>query len=260
VANVLESGEQLLALVNEILDIAKVEAGHMELRFEELDLVVVLEEIVETVLPVAHKAQIELKIAESAEPGYPLGARSRDAVLYIYADRGRFIQIMNNLLSNAVKFTPAGGIVTVSYRKRGELVEIAVTDTGIGIAAENQERIFEQFEQVDSTAARHHQGTGLGLALTKQLVKLQGGSITVQSEEGRGATFTVTLRCVPGSGLKHPSYSPVQVGDGTRELRASVLAATDGADSAGLGDGATEQQAGDGAHELRSGEVPGSRG
>jgi histidine kinase/DNA gyrase B/HSP90-like ATPase len=111
----------------------------------------------------------------------------------VYADEGRFKQVLYNLLSNAVKFTPAGGRVDTVARLTYDAIEVTVADTGIGIAPEDQARIFEAFQQLDSSAARRHQGTGLGLALTRRLVELQGGRIWVESTPAEGSRFAFTV-------------------------------------------------------------------
>ena len=115
------------------------------------------------------------------------------APLDLTADPLKLKQVLYNLLSNAIKFTDAGGRVTVEGRLERETVVIRVTDTGIGIAPEDLATLFEEFRQVDSSLTRKHEGTGLGLALTKRLVELHGGEIAVESELGKGSTFTVTL-------------------------------------------------------------------
>jgi signal transduction histidine kinase/CheY-like chemotaxis protein len=181
VGNVLESGRHLLALVNDILDISKVEAGYMELHREILDVKSLVAEVSERIVPLANNKRITLQIEPCGEA--PL----------INADRARFVQILINLLSNAIKFTPPEGTVSVSYEAQSQLVAIAVKDTGIGIPVEDQARIFDEFEQVDSSLGRTQEGTGLGLALTKRLVELHGGTIGVQSAPGEGSTFTVTV-------------------------------------------------------------------
>ncbi|MGH2387528.1 MAG: sensor histidine kinase, partial [Chloroflexota bacterium] len=111
----------------------------------------------------------------------------------ITSDPGRVRQILYNLVSNAVKFTPDGGTVTIWAREEGGLLTVQVSDTGIGIAPENKERIFEEFQQIDSSSARSYPGTGLGLALAKKLVHLLGGEVWVDSVLGEGSTFTFTL-------------------------------------------------------------------
>ena len=194
VGNVLQSGRHLLDLVNDILDISKVEAGRMVLHREDLNLNELLLELGERMSTLSQSKKVDLRV-ETDTPS-PV----------INADRGRFSQIMLNLLSNAIKFTPSGGMVRVSYEVHDSAVDIAVTDTGIGIAPEDQERIFEEFEQVDSSEGRKQQGTGLGLTLTKRLVELHEGTIRVESEPGKGSTFTVELprvaRVAPIRGIR----------------------------------------------------------
>jgi len=115
--------------------------------------------------------------------------------LRVQADRGRVRQVLLNLLSNAIKFTPDGGRITVAAGPvdGGSEVRIAVTDTGIGIAAEDQPKLFQEFSQLDASASRKYEGTGLGLALSRRLIELHGGAIGVESEMGKGSTFWFTL-------------------------------------------------------------------
>ncbi len=181
VGNVLDGGRHLLTLVNDILDLAKVEAGRMDLRLEDIHLPPLLAEIRESILPLAQAKNLSLQTV------------SGDDVPLIHADRARFVQIMYNLLSNAIKFTPAGGTVTISWTTAPASVAIAVQDTGIGIAPRDQQRVFEEFQQIDSALGRTQQGTGLGLALTKRLVESHGGTIILQSALDQGSTFTVIL-------------------------------------------------------------------
>jgi PAS domain S-box-containing protein len=181
VGNVLESGRHLLALINDVLDLSKVEAGRVELQREPLPLDELLTSVRDTLAPIAAKAGVTLRVEQS----------TRAPVVHV--DRGRFVQILYNLLSNAIKFTPEGGTVTIRWTEDAGTVAVAVEDSGIGIAPKDQQRIFGEFEQVDSAMSRRQQGTGLGLALTKRLVELHGGTIAVQSALGRGSTFTVTL-------------------------------------------------------------------
>jgi signal transduction histidine kinase/CheY-like chemotaxis protein/CHASE3 domain sensor protein len=181
VGNVLQSGRHLLDLVNDLLDLSKVEAGQMTLYQETLDVYALLADAGQTILPLARQKQIALKVAQADHPEP------------VFVDRKRCIQILYNLLSNAVKFTPEHGSVTVSCTVRPQEVAIAVTDSGIGIAVEDQARIFNAFHQVESTMTRSQQGTGLGLALARQLAALHGGALTVQSAEGQGSTFTFTV-------------------------------------------------------------------
>ena len=194
VQNILSSGEHLLSLITDILDLSKIEAGKMDLRLSRFPLGEGLAEAVEVIRGQAMGKSITLTL-------------EADATLPILtADPGKFRQISLNLLSNAVKFTPDGGRVSVTARAaslegpRGPVpaVEVAVADTGIGIEAADQERIFREFEQVDGSYARKYAGTGLGLALTRKLVELHGGTIRVESAgAGRGSTFRMRLPLRP---------------------------------------------------------------
>ncbi len=194
VQNILSSGEHLLSLITDILDLSKIEAGKMELRLSRFPLGEGLAEAVEVIRGQAMGKSITLTL-------------EADATLPILtADPGKFRQICLNLLSNAVKFTPDGGRVSVAARAaslegpRGPIpaVEIAVADTGIGIEAADQERVFREFEQVEGSYARKYAGTGLGLALTRKLVELHGGAIRVESAgAGRGSTFRMRLPLRP---------------------------------------------------------------
>ncbi len=183
-----QSGAHLLSLINDILDISRFDAGHGELNEEAFDLGAEIEDSMRMVSVQAHKAQVTLA-SEIAEK-LPL----------LNADRRRMRQILLNLLSNALKFTPAGGKVTAQAFCTQQGFVLKVCDTGIGIAPEDFAKALEPFGQIDSSLARQHQGTGLGLPLTRQLVELHGGSLTLESEVGRGTTVTVTLppwRTVP---------------------------------------------------------------
>jgi PAS domain S-box-containing protein len=181
VGNVMRAGRHLLELVNAFLDISKIDAGRMDLRHEDVDLNAMLTEVRATMLPVAEQRQVDLQL--TLPEAHPV----------ILADQARLVQIVYNLLSNAIKFTPVGGTVRMSAHIAPETVAVAVADTGIGIAPEDQARIFEEFEQIDSPSTRRERGTGLGLALTRRLVELHGGKIGVQSVVGQGSTFTVVL-------------------------------------------------------------------
>ena len=181
--NILNSGRHLLTLINDILDLAKVEAGRMELVRALFSVQTAISDVQNIARALANKKRITL--ATEIDPGLPK----------ILADQSKFKQILYNLLSNAVKFTPEAGTVTVKADLTGDSLCVSVSDTGIGIRPENQERIFLEFEQVDSSYARQQQGTGLGLALTRKLVELHGGRIWVRSQgvEGSGSTFTFVL-------------------------------------------------------------------
>ena len=175
------SGKHLLSLINDILDLAKVEAGRMELNLGRFD----LPTAIDNALTLIRERAMRHSIALAAEVDPQLGE--------LNADERKFKQILLNLLSNAVKFTPEGGSITVGARLLGDMAEIAVTDTGIGIAPEDQAAVFEEFKQVGTDYTRKAEGTGLGLALTRRLVELHGGAMRLESEPGKGSTFYFTL-------------------------------------------------------------------
>jgi PAS domain S-box-containing protein len=179
--DIYQAGCQLLGMINDILDLAKVEAGAMELTLEPCDLAMLIDEVVRVARGLARRKSIELRGDVEPRP------------LMITADALKVKQVLYNLLSNAIKFTGAGGKVFVEARLGRETAEIRVSDTGIGIAPGDLLCIFDEFRQVDSSLTRKHEGTGLGLALTRRLVELHGGEITVESEFGKGSTFIVTL-------------------------------------------------------------------
>jgi signal transduction histidine kinase len=176
-----ESGRHLLSLINDILDLSKIEAGRMELEVSTFHLPAALSNAMTLIRERAQRHAIELGL----EIDQALGEFS--------GDERKFKQIMLNLLSNAVKFTPDGGRVSVFARKNPGHVEIAVQDTGIGIAPEDQAAVFEEFKQVGRDYTKKAEGTGLGLTLTKRFVELHGGEIRLESTLGKGSTFTITL-------------------------------------------------------------------
>src|SRR5262245_47938746 len=181
IGDIVSSGRHLLSLINDILDLSKVEAGRMELDVTRFDLPTAIENALILIRERAtrHGIKVEHKIDERLDE--------------VVGDERKFKQILLNLLSNAVKFTPEGGSIGVSAALTKEAVEVAVSDTGIGIAPENQETIFEEFRQVGTDASKKREGTGLGLTLTKKFVELHGGTIRVESTLGKGSTFTFTL-------------------------------------------------------------------
>jgi len=183
--DILTSGRHLLSLINEILDLSKVEAGRMELELATFDLPLAIENARTFVRERATRHGINLDVAIDERLGNFVG------------DERKIKQILLNLLSNAVKFTPEGGRIRINARQTDGAVEISVSDTGIGIAAEDQPKIFEEFRQVGSDAAKKVEGTGLGLTLAKKFVELHGGSIWVESEAGKGSTFTFTAPAQP---------------------------------------------------------------
>ena len=176
-----DSGRHLLSLINDILDLSKIEAGRMELELSSFD------------LPTALSNAMTLIRERAQRHGIQLGLKVDPALGAFSGDERKFKQIMLNLLSNAVKFTPDGGKVDVSAKRANGAVEVAVRDTGIGIAPEDQPLVFEEFRQVGRDGMRKAEGTGLGLALTRRFVELHGGAIRLESAPGQGSTFTVTL-------------------------------------------------------------------
>ncbi|MGH7299325.1 MAG: ATP-binding protein, partial [Candidatus Rokuibacteriota bacterium] len=179
--DVLSSGRHLLSLINDILDLSKVEAGRMELELARFDLPQTLQDTLVLVRERAVRHGIDLHLDADSR----LGA--------LVADERKIKQVMLNLLSNAVKFTPEGGRVEVRAVPTDGAVEISVIDTGVGIAPENQELIFEEFRQVGGDYAHKREGTGLGLTLARKLVELHGGRLWVKSQVGQGSTFTFSV-------------------------------------------------------------------
>jgi two-component system, NtrC family, sensor kinase len=179
--DILSSGRHLLSLINEILDLSKVEAGRMELELTTFDLPLAIENARTFVRERATKHGINLDVTVDERLGDFVG------------DERKIKQVLLNLLSNAVKFTPEGGRIGIKARQADGSVEISVSDTGIGIAPEDQPKIFEEFRQVGSDYAHKIEGTGLGLTLAKKFVELHGGKIWVTSELGKGSTFSFTL-------------------------------------------------------------------
>ena len=181
VGDIHDSGKHLLSLINDILDLSKIEAGKMELDVARFD------------LPGAIGNAITLVRGRADRHGIRLDAQIAPEIAEYEGDERKVKQILLNLLTNAVKFTPEGGLVTLSAQRRDAAYEIAVKDTGIGIAEEDLGKLFEEFQQVGTDAARKAEGTGLGLSLTRRLVELHGGTIRVTSAVGSGSTFTFTL-------------------------------------------------------------------
>ncbi len=182
VDNIFTSNQFLLTLINDILDLSKIEAGKTELAPEKMSVPVTIKETLTLIKEKTIRHKVLLKT--EFDPGLE----------YIEADKQRFKQILFNLLSNAVKFSKEeGGTVTIKAKKDGDMAKISVSDTGIGIKGENIGRLFHKFEQLESGISQKYGGTGLGLAITKQLVELHGGKIWAESKFGEGSTFTFTL-------------------------------------------------------------------
>jgi len=181
VQNIQTSGQRLLNLINDILDLAKIEAGKMQVRLENFDLQDVCEGLLNMFRPLAEKKNIDLLSQVDIE----IPTMRQDVV--------KLQQILQNLLSNAIKFTPEGGRVLLKAEADPKFVTMTVTDTGVGIAPEEQELVFQKFRQSGNTLTREHTGTGLGLSIVRELAKLLGGEVTLRSELGRGSVFTVRL-------------------------------------------------------------------
>lgn len=189
VQNIQTSGQSLMVQINDLLDLAKIESGKMDLQLAAMNLPDVLELLVQQIMPLADRKNIDLK---TDMPQLPLPE--------MFQDRGKICQIVTNLLSNAIKFTPEGGRVRVSLRPVDDsFVEISVEDTGIGIPLQEQEFIFEKFRQGTSDPSgrdhtkREYEGTGLGLSIVRELSRLLGGDVTLRSEFGKGSLFVVRL-------------------------------------------------------------------
>jgi signal transduction histidine kinase len=194
--DILSSGRHLLSLINDILDLSKVEAGRLELELARFH------------LPSALDNALTLVRERASRHGIRLAQAVDEAVSEIVADERKVKQILLNLLSNAVKFTPEGGRIAVAVTPTGDGIQISVSDTGIGIAPVDQAAIFEEFRQVGRDDARKQEGTGLGLTLAKKFVELHGGQIWVQSQVGQGATFTFTLPARPEGGSSSDQGAP----------------------------------------------------
>jgi signal transduction histidine kinase len=179
--DILSSGRHLLSLINDILDLSKIEAGRMELDLEDFH------------LPVAIDNALTLVHERAARRGLTLTQHVDEQLGTFRGDERKIKQVLLNLLSNAIKFTPEGGTVEVRAQLKGEVVQIAVTDTGVGIAPADQELVFEEFRQAGTDVAKKHEGTGLGLALARRFVELHGGNLWLESEVGVGSTFTFEL-------------------------------------------------------------------
>jgi signal transduction histidine kinase len=186
VNNIQLSGRKLLEMINDILDLAKVEAGKMQVRLTEFDLIGLIHSQCDLVRPLAEQKNIDVRVDADSES------------IMVYQDQSKVQQILTNLLSNAIKFTPEGGLITVHCLSKDMHVLISVSDTGVGIAIEDHDIIFEKFRQArrvtgNDGLTREHSGTGLGLSIVRELCRLLGGDIGLSSQVGFGSTFRVKL-------------------------------------------------------------------
>jgi PAS domain S-box-containing protein len=195
VNHIKQGSAHLLQLINDILDISKIEAGQLEYRCEPFLVKEALPEVLSTIHPLAMAKNIEVQQKLKTDRT-------------VYADRFRFKQILYNLLSNAVKFTPKGGRIEIDCFESADQIGLSVTDTGIGIRPEDQTVVFEEFRQVEGNRGAVNEGTGLGLAITKRLVEQQGGKISLSSEPGKGSRFTFTLPAGSGASRPMPANPP----------------------------------------------------
>jgi len=219
-AQINASGKHLLSLINDILDLSKVEAGQMTLKLDTVLIVDVVREVLNTIEPLATKKRIRISV-------------DVEGAGQLLADAGKLRQMLLNLVSNAVKFTPEVGLVSIEAQRLQNAIEISVADTGIGIAESDIPRLFKEFQQLDAGAGRQQEGTGLGLALTKRLAELHGGDIRVMSERGKGSTFTIRLPLQPADAA-HRAPVPVPPATANEEARPVVLVVEDNLQAADL--------------------------
>ena len=200
IRNIQESGYHLLEIINNLLNLSKLRAGKMEIHLEAFDLASMIDSVKRTVTPLMAKKGVSLET--TVDPG----------ATSLYTDQGKVKQVLLNLLSNAIKFTPAGGEIRIRSKPatldHRPAVEIAVSDTGIGIRTEDRTKIFEEFRQLDNSYSRDYPGTGLGLTISKQFLELIHGRIDVESDYGRGSTFTIVFPM-----REAPEAPPAPAGD-----------------------------------------------
>lgn len=178
-----QSGKHLLDLINDLLDLSMIAAGNLHLEMAQISVQELCHCSLNQVQQQAEQKHLQLKLEIAPN------------LQWVIADKIRLQQVLTNLLSNAVKFTPDGGKVTLAAHQIGTEIEFSVTDTGIGITPEDQSKLFQPFVQLDSSLNRQYEGTGLGLALVKQIVTLHGGSVHLSSKFGKGSCFTVKFPC-----------------------------------------------------------------
>ena len=190
---IFKNAKKLNRLVDQLLDLSRIEAGQMKLGVVKQDIIPVIKEIMSTFMPFAESKKISFRFDPSAEE------------IFIYMDRDKVENIINNLLSNAFKFTSAGGKIDLSVKKDEKFVNISICDSGIGIPKEKMAKIYDRFYQVESSHKRKQEGTGIGLALSKELIELHRGKIQVESMEGKGTIFTISIP------LGKKDYTPEEI-------------------------------------------------
>jgi signal transduction histidine kinase len=185
ISTVLNNGNHLLKLINDLLDFSNIETGEMELHINEFRVSDAIDEIEALMIPLSKKKDIDLTCTIEIEKPT------------IKADMLKFKQILYNLVNNSIKFTGPGGAVTIGGKISDRSVDLFVKDIGIGISPEDQEKLFKPFFQVDSSSSREYEGTGLGLALVKKFVEMHGGEVWVESQPGKGSTFGFSIPTDP---------------------------------------------------------------
>ncbi len=212
---ILNNGKHLLTLINEILDLSKIDAGRLDLKLEAFNLVTLVSSTIEEIRSLADEKHLALQVHTDLQ--------NQNAI----NDSFRLRQILVNLLSNAIKFTDTGTVEVEVKEASPDRIVFTVKDTGIGIAPDELEHIFEEFRQVDQSLTKRYPGTGLGLAITKSLVELMKGTITVESQLGQGSTFRIELpRTVQASPSTHDRTSPLPTQLGASTSDSSVLRST----------------------------------
>ena len=208
VGDILTSGQHLLKLINDILDLSKIEAGKMELHHETFDLGATISFIRKTTAALIEEKKQILKIEVS------------EGIPDIYADKGKIKQLLLNLVGNAIKFTPEGGTITIGAEFKDSYFVLSVSDTGIGIKPEDRERIFQEFQQGEGSISREYEGTGLGLTLTRKFAEMHGGILELESEVGKGSRFTayIPVMLEKRSSLRKEEISPVEESRETKEM------------------------------------------
>ncbi|HEX4150131.1 MAG TPA: HAMP domain-containing sensor histidine kinase, partial [Pirellulales bacterium] len=200
IGDILDSGQHLLSLVNDILDLAKIESGAIEVEWGTVE------------LPLLVNRALQMFSERAMRDGVKLRAELPPELGLVVVDERRLKQLLYNFMSNALKFTPDGGTVTVRAKCEGEFLTLSVADTGVGIAAEEQNKIFDTFYQVDSSLTKSKQGTGLGLALVRKIAALHHGRVWVESEPGRGSEFFFEWprQALRGEGSPQPALAAVE--------------------------------------------------